>query len=229
MWLLTATVTFCVLISTLPIGTLMIATLEDRFPVITSISGKVDGIIVLGGSVDQYLSQQRNQIILNNAAERMTNFVTLARKFPNAKLVFTGGSGSIDQTYKEADTAREFFVSIGLPRSRVIYEDQSRNTYENGIFTQTLVKPKPTERWILITSARHMPRAIGVFRKLNWDMTPYPVDYLTQGVGIDGLRFNLKIGLGSLHSGMREWMGLIVYKFLDRTNEFFPGPRQTQP
>ncbi len=159
----------------------MIAVLEDRFPVITSITEPVDGIIVLGGSVDQYLGQTRKQIILNNAAERLTSFVALARQFPKAKLVFTGGSGRLDQTHKEADTAREFFTSMGLPQSRIIFEDRSRNTFENGIFTHRLVKPKASERWLLITSARHMPRSIGVFRQLGWNTIPYPVDYHTEG------------------------------------------------
>ena len=222
--LLALTVTFCVIISTLPVGGLMIATLEDRFPVVTSVTGPVDGIIVLGGSVDQYASHIRKQIVLNNGAERLTSFLALARKFPTAKLVFTGGSGRLDQTYKEADTARDFFTSMGLPQSRVIFEDQSRNTFENGVFTHRLVKPKTSERWILITSARHMPRSMGVFRQLGWNTIPYPVDYFTKGIKKVGLQFNLKNGMGSLHSGMREWMGLAVYKILDRTNEFFPGP-----
>jgi uncharacterized SAM-binding protein YcdF (DUF218 family) len=225
-WLLAVTVVSCVIISTLPVGGLMIAALEDRFPVVTSVSGPVEGIIVLGGSVDQYLSQSRKQIVLNNGAERLTSFVALARQFPKAKLVFTGGSGRLDQTYKEADTARDFFTSIGLPESRGIYEDQSRNTFENGVFTHRLLKPKKSERWILITSARHMPRSMGVFRQLGWNLIPYPVDYFTKGVGKLGLQFNLKNGLGSLHSGMREWMGLAVYRILDRTDEFFPGPQQ---
>ena len=223
-WLLTLTVTFCFIISTLPIGGLMIAVLEDRFPVVTSVTEPIDGIIVLGGSVDQYASKSRKQIVLNNAAERLTTFFTLARQFPKAKLVFTGGSGRLDQTDKEADTARKFFKSMGLPQSRVVFEDQSRNTFENGVFTQRLVKPKASERWLLITSARHMPRSMGVFRHLGWNTIPYPVDYLTKGVDKVGLQFNLENGLGSLHSGMREWMGLAVYKLLDRTNEFFPGP-----
>jgi uncharacterized SAM-binding protein YcdF (DUF218 family) len=223
-WLLAITMTFCIIISTLPIGGLMIATLEDRFPVVTSVAGPVTGIIVLGGSVDQYTSQSRKQIVLNNGAERLTSFVALARQFPKAKLVFTGGSGSLDQTYKEAETAREFFASMGLPQSRVIYEDQSRNTFENGVFTHRLIKPKALEKWILITSARHMPRSMGVFRQLGWNPIPYPVDYFTKGTGNFRLQFNLETGLGSLHSGMREWMGLAVYKILDRTNEFFPGP-----
>lgn len=225
-WLLTITIAACVAISTLPIGTLLVAVLEDRFPAVHSVEGPIDGIIVLGGSVDQYLSAHRKQIVLNNGAERLTSFVALARQFPNAKLVFTGGSGRLDQTHKEADTVRQFFTSMGIPQSRVIYEDQSKNTFENGVFTHRLLKPNPTERWILITSARHMPRSMGVFRNLGWNPIPYPVDYFTYGVDKAGFQFNLKNGMGSLHAGMREWMGLAVYKLLDRTNEFFPAPRQ---
>lgn len=72
----------------------MVATLEDRFPVVTSVTGTVDGIIVLGGRVDQYASQSRKQIVLNNGSERLTDFVALARQFLKVKLVFTGGSGN---------------------------------------------------------------------------------------------------------------------------------------
>ncbi len=90
----------------------MVAALEDRFPVVTSVKGPVDGVIVLGGSVDQYLSQYRKQVVLNNGGERMTGFVALARQYPNAKLIFTGGSGRLEQKYKEADTARAFFYVI---------------------------------------------------------------------------------------------------------------------
>ena len=154
----------------------------------------------------------------------MTSFVALARKHPNAKLVFTGGSGRLNQKYKETDTARELFTSLGLPASRVIYEDRSRNTFENGVFSHRLVKPQPSERWVLITSARHMPRSVGVFNKLEWKVLPYPVDYFTYGVGDDGLQFYLANGLKSFHSGLREWMGMAIYKFLGRTEEFFPGP-----
>ncbi len=204
----------------------MVATLEDRFPVVKSIDTPVDGIIVLGGSVDQYLTQRRQQIVLNNGAERMTSFVALAKEFPEAKLVFTGGSGRLDQTHKEAETVKRFFTLMGIPESRMIYEDQSRNTFENGVFTHRLIKPKPSQRWILITSARHMPRAIGVFRNLDWELLPYPVDYFTKGFKDEGLHFNLINGLKSLHSGTREWLGLFIYRILGRTNEFFPGPHK---
>lgn len=166
-WLLAITVTFCFIISTLPVGGLMIATLEDRFRVVISVTERVDGIIFLCGSVDQYASQSRKQIGPNNGAERLTNFVALVRQSPKAKLVFTGGSGRFNQTYKEAGTARNFFTSTGLRESRDIYEDQSRNTFENEVFTQRLIKPRTSERWILITSARHMPRPMSVFRQLG--------------------------------------------------------------
>ena len=113
-WLLAITVAFCFIISTLPVGRVMIAVLEDRFPIITSITEPVDGIIVLGGSVDQYLGQTRKQIILNNAAERLTSFVALARQFPKAKLVFTGAQAAWIKPIKKQIPPGSFLPQWGF-------------------------------------------------------------------------------------------------------------------
>ena len=98
----------------------------------------------------------------------MTTFVILAKRYPGAKLVFTGGSGAIEQgVSNEAEYARILLEQLGLPPDRVVFETTSRTTWENAVNTYALVKPQPSESWILLTSASHMPRAVGVFRKLG--------------------------------------------------------------
>ena len=121
-------------------------------------------------------------------------------RYPNARIVFTGGSANlISNDAKEADYAAEIFESLGIPKSRLIMERASRNTYENAEFTKELVAPKPGERWLLVTSAFHMPRSIGLFRKAGFAVEAYPVDWRVGGredlfsftnVAIDGLGAN---------------------------------------
>lgn len=220
-----ATVLFLLTVSVLPVGEGMLAVLEDRFPVVTRLDPPVDGIIVLGGSVQQVISRRRGQPVLNKHAERLTEFVGLAHHFPKARLVFSGGSGDLfRQDVKETETARMFFGRIGLDPDRVIYEDRSRNTYESAVNTYRMLHPRPGERWVLVTSAAHMPRAIGVFRKAGWDPLPYPVDFGTMGVDSLDLMFDLRAALNDLNGALHEWVGLIAYRLLGRTDTLFPGP-----
>ena len=223
-WLVAMLVTG-VLIGILPLGTWLVIPLEDRFPAPARLPPHVDGIVVLGGAINPVLSQARGQPALNENAERLISFVDLARRHPEARLVFTGGSGNIyHQDVAEADSAREIFRQAGLDPDRVTYERASRNTYENVVMTRDLMRPSPGETWVLVTSARHLPRAIGVFRKVGWRVLPYPVDYTTTGHATIGPGFNFAGGLSGVNWGLREWLGLASYAMMGRTDEFFPGP-----
>jgi uncharacterized SAM-binding protein YcdF (DUF218 family) len=224
-WILTITGLFVAIISIFPLGLYLIGPLEDRFPAVRELSGPVDGIIVLGGAVEQRVTRYRGQPTLTDAAERMTTFVVLAKRFPAARLVFSGGSGLLfDQEMKETETARLFFTQMGIDQTRILFEAESRNTYENAIHSFRLVRPGPGERWVLVTSAMHMPRAVGVFRKAGWKPIPYPVDFHTFGPEQRGLGFNMFNGLFSLTIGLREWTALIAYRLLGRTDAIFPTP-----
>ena len=142
------------------------------------------------------------------------------------ELVYTGGSASLTSPeLKETLVARRLFVELGLDPNRVIFEGQSRNTHENAIKTFELVKPAKGDRWVLITSAMHMPRAVGVFRKAGWDPIPYPVDFTTLSHGKTGLWRGLGPGLGGLNKALKEWIGLVAYRLLGRTDNLFPGPQ----
>lgn len=223
--LLAVIVCFIVLISVVPIGTMLNEVLEDRFPTVHHLPPHIDGIIVLGGAVNPVATKVRGQPSLNDAAERMTEFVALARRYPRARLVFTGGSGSIYYpNIKEAGVAKEFFAQMGLDVSRIVFEDQSRNTWENAIYTYRLVKPRPGEVWVLITSAQHMPRAVGAFREAGWNPLPYPVDYRTYGWMQYHLTINMTGGFESLWLALHEWIGLAVYRMLGHSSALFPGP-----
>lgn len=211
-------------ITILPIGTWLVTPLEDRFPARVPPS-RVDGIIVLGGALNPSITHARGQPAVNGNTERLLAFVELAGRYPDARLVFTGGSGSIlSQKFKEADVARQVFRQVGLDPTRVIFERESRNTYENAVLSRDLVRPEPEEVWLLITSARHMPRAWGVFERANWPTIPYPVDYTTSGGYRFGLRFSFGGGLNKVRSGVREWIGLIYYYLTGRIEDPFPAP-----
>src|SRR5437868_3324059 len=161
-----------------PLGNALILPLEERFPPWDSARGAPTGIISLGGALDTVVSEPRGEVALNEAAERMTAIAELARRYPDARIVFSGGSGRIIYDgVTEASLAARLFASFGIAKERVVLEDRSRDTDENARFTKELVQPKPSERWLLVTSAYHMPRAIGVFRAAGFPVEAYPVDY----------------------------------------------------
>ncbi len=223
-WLMTV-VTLCfVVIAILPLGDWLIQPLEQRFPAPDALPDQVDGVIVLGGAVGVAGTVEYGRPALNGHAERMTEFIALARRYPKAKLVFTGGNATLLGNGKvtEADVARFLFETIGPPPDRVIYESESRNTFENAVNSKRLVAPTDDERWLLVTSAFHMPRAMGVFRKAGWIVQPYPVDYKSRRR--PRMRFSLSGGLSMLHFATHEWIGMVAYHLLDRMDEVFPAP-----
>ena len=214
-----------VMLAILPIGTWMIVPLENRFPQVRELPLSVVGVVTLGGAVNQFMTVARNQPSLSDGVERLTEFVAVARLRSKLRLVYTGGSGSLmRQDLKETLVARRFFKEIGFDPGRVVYEDQSRNTYENAIMSYDLVRPDPDETWALITSAMHMPRSVGVFRKAGWKVLPYPVDFKTEGTGQFNYFQGLASGFGTLGAALKEWIGLVGYRMLGRTDSIFPAP-----
>ena len=200
-----------------PVDFWLIQPLEQRFP-IPILPAQVDGIIVLGGMVDPSVMSVWGQPKLNHHADRLTEFVHLARHYPEARLVFSGGSGSLmDTDLAEAPVVRELLIRLGIPIERVFFEDQSRNTYENVAFSQTLVHPQPGETWILITSAIHMPRAVGIFHQLGWPVLPYPVAFQSGRHATLFPSLDLSNSLFRIDEAMHEWVGLIAYHLMNRT------------
>ena len=224
--LLSFTAVMAVIIATAPIGRNLIVVLENRFPSVQTLPGKVDGIIVLGGVVDAALTKARGQISIGGAVERLISFATLSKRYPNAKLLFTSGSGALLSQYiKEGDVVGSLLIDLGVDVERLIIENQSRNTHENVLFSKQLVQPLAGETWILITSAFHMPRSVGIFRQVGWDVIPFPVDYHSKGDLDLAPSFNLVGGISSLSWAVHEWLGLLVYWLTDKSDAFFPGPK----
>jgi uncharacterized SAM-binding protein YcdF (DUF218 family) len=209
-----------------PLGNALILPLEERYPPWDSSHGAPTGVISLGGALDTVVSQPRGEIALNEAAERMTVIAELARRYPDARIVFSGGSGRlVFDGVTEASLAARLFESFGITKERITLEDRSRDTAENARFTKEMVQPKPGERWLLVTSAHHIPRSIGVFRAAGFPVDAYPVDYRTRGA-VDLLRpfSSVGDGLRRTDTAAREWIGLVVYRVTGRTAELFPAP-----
>ncbi|WP_083992145.1 YdcF family protein [Bradyrhizobium embrapense] len=206
-----------------PLGNVLVSALEQRFPPWDASRGAPDGIIVLGGSIDADLSVAHGTPVVRTAADRVIAAAALARRYPNARLVFTGGSANlISNDAREADYAAEMFESLGIAKSRLIIERRSRNTAENAEFSKTLVDPKPGERWLLVTSAYHMPRSVGLFRKAGFNVEAYPVDWRVGDVmSFAALAIE---GLSRTDLGAREWIGLVAYHLAGKTDDLLPGP-----
>lgn len=210
-----------------PVGNLLLYPLESRFPAWTPTQAAPDGIIVLGASIDVDLSAAHDRPVVTTASDRIIATAALARKYPSARVVFTGGNPNlISGEAKEADFAARLFESLGIDKSRLIVESRARNTYENAVFTKAMIDPKPGERWLLVTSAFHMPRSIGLFRKVGFAVEPYPVDWRV-GTGRDAFSFTdiAEDGLSRTNLGVREWLGLITYRATGRIDELLPGPQ----
>jgi uncharacterized SAM-binding protein YcdF (DUF218 family) len=210
----------------LPVGEWLLKPIEQRFSRPVTMPEKVDGIIVLGGDFDAKLATERGPLSPGrNGAPRLMAAAELARFYPDAKVVFAGGSGNLfDQEIREADIAAKILLAMGVDLSRVVFERDSRNTYENALNAFRLVLPKPDETWVLVTSASHMPRAIGCFRRIDWTVVPYPVDYWTHvnRPSIGAIRF--EGGMLALERAVREWIGLAAYYIMGRTDALFPKP-----
>lgn len=212
-----------------PLGNILIAPLESRFlPPQLQTLHDIDGLIVLGGALDPKRSERHDGFEVNAAAERLMIIPRLARVFPDIPIVFTGGSGRLIEAshLSEAMIAARIFEGFGLEKRRLLFEDQSRNTWENARFTFDMMQPGKNSRWLIVTSAYHMPRVIGCFRRAGFrHLIAYPVDYR----GKRGK--NMWMPVGALGQGLqrvdiavREWIGLLVYWLSGKNIVFFPAP-----
>lgn len=189
-----------------PVGLWLMQPLENRFPQRSpSALSAPDGIIILGG----------------DSGERIVTLAELSRRFPQARLIYSGPGERIFANEELLDT----FARLGGDPARITLELKSRNTFENAIYSRALINPNPNERWLLVTSAAHMPRAVGCFRRAGFRIAPYPIGYKT------GARTRplLEFGSGSqaliqLDAAVREWTGLIVYRLMGKTDALFPAP-----
>jgi len=227
--LMAASLLLLAVVGFLPVGLLLAHVLEVRFPPWSPARGAPDGIVVLGAAIDPDLSQAWGSAQLSAQAERVTVVAKLAREYPKARIVYSSGNAALfREAPPEADFVLPLWESFGIARGRVTLETRSRNTAQNAAFTKALVKPKPGERWLLVTSALHMPRAVGCFRRVGFPVEAYPVDWTTY----PRLRLarllppplQLSGNLRELDKAAHEWIGLLAYWLTGRTSSLLPGP-----
>ncbi|QCI68937.1 YdcF family protein [Phreatobacter stygius] len=212
-----------------PLGIWLARPLENRFPLMAQDMPAPSGIIVLGGSIDQVTTAARGgQVTIGAAPGRITEAVALAHRYPQARLVFSGGSNALflRDGLDEAEAAKKLFIELGIAAERITIERESRNTWENALLSKRVVDPKPGERWILITSAYHMPRSVGIFRVAGFDVVAYPVDFETRNIERELYLPVLPVsrGLDLVDRMSREWLGLLAYRLGGRTDAVFPRP-----
>lgn len=222
--LMNAALLAIVLLGILPVGPGLMVWLERQFPTPTALPAKIDGIILLGGAFESYLTEKTGHIVSNDQVDRALCFAELAKKYPEATLVFSGGQGDImNPDAMESRDAEMFFNLAGLGGRKTLYEIQSRNTYENGLFTKELLKPLPGQNWVLATSAYHMPRSVGVFEKIDFPVIPYQCDPRTDGTYDMSYRFPSVAGnYGSLNIALKEIIGLVTYYFTGKSAFIVP-------
>jgi uncharacterized SAM-binding protein YcdF (DUF218 family) len=214
-----------------PLGKLLLHPLEARFPSWDAAKGAPDGIVVLGGPIDADLSLAHGGAVVSAAGDRIIAAAVLAHRYPNARLMYSGGSANLvaSDDAREADYAAELFEGLGISKARLLMERQARNTHENAEFSKALAAPKPGERWLLVTSAFHMPRSVGLFRKVGFNVEAFPVDWRL-GRGADLLTLSSVAGDGFMRVDLavREWMGLIAYWATGKIDGLLPGPAAGQ-
>ena len=225
--LLVGSIVFLAICGFSPLGNWLLYPLEQRFPPWDATRGAPDGIVVLGGGIETDVSAGRGVAAFSSSAGRIIAAAALAHDYPNARILYSGGNANLvsDDAAKEADYALAIFQSLGIARERVISERVSRNTFENAEFSKRAAAPKNGERWLLLTSAYHMPRSIGVFRQAGFAVEPYPTDWRVAGTA-DLLTFPVRAieALARTELALREWMGLFAYRISGKTGALFPGP-----
>jgi uncharacterized SAM-binding protein YcdF (DUF218 family) len=224
--LVVSSVVILALLGFSPLGGILAHSLESRFPPWDPSRGAPDGIVVLGGAIASTLSRDYGEPIVNSDAGRVTAIAKLARAYPNARIVYSGGDPSLfGAGAPDSEGLYPLLDSFGVPRERVVLETKSRNTLENAIFTKEMVNPKPGERWLVVTSAQHMPRAVGCFRQAGFPVEAYPVAWRTRPRASLKPAGTFSNGLYTLDNAAHEWLGLIVYRLTGRTTELLPGPQ----
>ena len=213
-----------------PMSFIVMRPLENRFPRPPSDMREPTGIIVLGGVVGAP-TVPRGAIALSQDGERLSETEILAHRYPNARIIVSGGTfGSRSEADNEAFISKRFLTDLGVDESRITTESRSLSTAENAALTRELVMPEPGQRWLLVTSASHMPRAIGAFRRVGFPVIPYPVGYSTTGRPEEyrTIRLDASNNLLRVDVAAHEWLGLIAYRLTGRIDTLLPGPEPEQ-
>ena len=216
-----------VIIAVTPLPVWLLLPLEQRFPQeMPEHLQPIDGIIVLGGAIMPTGSPEHRSPQLTREAERLTVLPGLMRRFPDVPVIFTGGSGDPRRPDdREGPFVLDLLADWGVDTARVTLEEQSRTTWENAVNSRPLIKARGG-RWLLVTSAAHMPRSMGVFRTAMPDtqFVAYPVGFNANRADLWRFGLNLSDNLDRLENAAYEWRGLVAYRLAGRTDALFPSP-----
>lgn len=207
-----------------PLGPYAAEMLETRYPPRAALPDDIGGIVVLGGSLDSDRSVAWDMPIVSEDPDRITALVILARRYPDAPVIFAGGYGGLGDIRKtEALYVRDLLADMGFDTDRLRLDPTSRNTRENEIEARKLAGPDfAAKPWILVTGAMHMPRAMGIFRKAGWTMVPWSVDPV--GFAGEGPWQPTDFGrtLNQSTRALREMIGLAAYYAAGYTDRLVP-------
>ena len=226
-WLSLVPLSCLILVGITPLGKWLAIPLENRFAAFRDLPrGDYAGILVLAGTERPSLSTVHDQPALTGRAERLIGGVKMARLFPQLPLIHSGGTGKKGE-WTENDVARRVFEDVGLDLKKVYFENRSYNTYTNATESRELIRTQGLDKsgtWILVTSANHMPRAVGAFHAAGLRVRPYPVDFKTDLQYATFPKFAVAANLNDFDDVAHEWLGLVVYYLTGRSSSLFPGP-----
>ena len=200
-----------------PLSSFLLSKIEDYIQTSKYPVQQLTGVIVLGGSFNSGLeSKERNEVSLNSSAERLTKALEIYKKNTRIIILFSGFSGELKpQGWSESDMAKKFFLDQGVKLDNLIFENQSRNTFENIKYSKDIIANyKGT--WGLITSANHMPRSFFTFKKQGLILEPISVDYKTGTSKIFWINFNISSGLSNWSIILHELIGITYYKITNK-------------
>ena len=200
-----------------PLSNFLLSKIEDYIQTSKYPVQQLTGVIVLGGSFNSGLeSKERNEVSLNSSAERLTKALEIYKKNPRVLILFSGFSGELKpQGWSESDMAKKFFLDQGVKLDNLIFENQSRNTFENIKYSKDIIANyKGT--WGLITSASHMPRSFFTFKKQSLILEPISVDYKTGTSKMFWINFDISLGLRNWRIILHELIGISYYRFTNK-------------
>ena len=210
----------------LPLSHLLLEPLQSRFPQ-PRLPSRIDGILLMAGAELPSSTESRGEPQLSEHATRYTAALRLAARYPQARLVFVGGPMRDPSTGRlgQAGVARELLTTVGLDPRRLAFELEATDTCDSATGARRLLQPRADERWVVVTSAGHLPRTMACFRAAGWEVIPKPADYQTSFGRPSASDFRFARNLYLLDLALHEWVGLAYYRVSGRTRELFPAPQ----
>lgn len=211
---------FFLIFAILPTGPYLVYFLEKDFHKTNYYPEKLDGILILSGATNPFLTKEYDQINLGEGAERLIESYFLIKKFPNVKIIFSGGAAYLGYPeITDSSAAKKFYKDMGLDISKIYFENKSRNTFENLFLSKNYAQPKKNENWLLISSAFHLRRALNVGDELDWKLIPYPTDFRQSKKFIFKFSFDFFYNLSQSNLALHEWLGIFYYYLSNKTSK----------